>query len=70
LVDCILERQSRNVRFWSGFLVEPDSAPATPDVLADRIAWSRREHAFTHEHRAIFDAALGRSSASKREVSL
>lgn len=58
LVDCILERQVRNVRFWSEFLAQPETAPAAPDVLSDRIEWSRREHAFTYAHRDVFDAAL------------
>lgn len=58
LVDCILERQSRNVRFWAEIQARPATAPATPDELADRIEWSRREHAFVHAHREIFDAAL------------
>ncbi|WP_405749444.1 phosphotransferase [Streptomyces sp. NBC_01411] len=58
LVDCILERQSRNVRFWAEFLAHPETAPATPDVLADRIAWSKREHHFVFAHREVFDRAL------------
>lgn len=53
LVDCVLERQSRNVRFWTR---RPHAAPA--DVLADRIEWSRREHAFVHLHRDVFDREL------------
>ncbi|MER6443640.1 phosphotransferase [Streptomyces venezuelae] len=58
LVDCVLERQSRNVRFWADFLARPGTAPATPDVLADRIAWSRRERQFVCAHREVFDRAL------------
>jgi len=58
LVDCILERQSRNVRFWAEHLARPETAPATPEDLTDRIAWSRREHAFVHTHRDVFDQAL------------
>jgi len=58
LVDCILERQSRNVRFWAQFLAWPETAPATPDVLGDRIAWSKREHAFVYTNREVFDRAL------------
>jgi Ser/Thr protein kinase RdoA (MazF antagonist) len=56
LVDCVLERQSRNVRFWARYLTRPATAP--PEVLADRIEWSRREHAFVHMHREVFDRAL------------
>ncbi|WP_344178470.1 aminoglycoside phosphotransferase family protein [Kribbella lupini] len=56
LVDAMLERQSRNARFW-GELPEA-SVEATPEQLAERIAWSRREHAFTADHRREFAAAL------------
>ncbi|MFI5748950.1 phosphotransferase [Streptomyces sp. NPDC051644] len=58
LVDCVLERQSRNVRFWAEFLASPETAPAAPEVLADRIAWSKREHHFVYAHREVFDRAL------------
>ncbi|MFF3088605.1 phosphotransferase [Streptomyces nojiriensis] len=58
LVDCILERQSRNVRFWAEFQAHPETAPAAPDVLANRIAWSRREHQFVYTHHEVFDRAL------------
>ena len=58
LIDSVLERQMRNVRFWSRFLAHPAIAPAAPQVLNDRIAWSRQEHDFTFRHREIFDTAL------------
>ncbi|GAA2147677.1 phosphotransferase [Glycomyces algeriensis] len=58
LVDCILERQARNVRFWAEFKAGPATAPTTPEQLADRIEWSRREHAFVAAHREVFDRAL------------
>jgi Ser/Thr protein kinase RdoA (MazF antagonist) len=58
LVDCILERQARNVRFWAEFQASPETAPATPAQIADRIAWSRREHAYLFTHRDVFDQAL------------
>jgi Ser/Thr protein kinase RdoA (MazF antagonist) len=58
LVDCVLERQSRNVRFWAEFLAHPETAPAAPDVLASRIDWSKREHQFVYAHREVFDLAL------------
>ncbi|MFI5729369.1 phosphotransferase [Kribbella sp. NPDC051587] len=54
LVDAILERQSRNVRFWT-----ETQAEVTPQQRADRIAWSRREHDFTTRHRPTFEACLG-----------
>ncbi|GAB3662274.1 hypothetical protein [Glycomyces tarimensis] len=58
LVDCILERQARNVRFWAGFQARPETAPATISQIADRIEWSRREHAYLFTHRDTFDHAL------------
>ncbi|MEU6718293.1 phosphotransferase [Nonomuraea sp. NPDC046802] len=58
LTDCVLERQSRNVRFWAELATHPETAPATPEVLADRIAWSKREHHFVCKHREVFDRAL------------
>jgi Phosphotransferase enzyme family len=58
VVDCVLERQSRNARFWAELLAGPDAAPASPEVIGTRIAWSQREHAFTHAHRGVFDCAL------------
>jgi hypothetical protein len=58
LVDCVLERQARNVRFWSEFQASPETAPATPSQIADRIEWSRREHAYVFTHRDVFDRPL------------
>ncbi|MEE1823778.1 NUDIX domain-containing protein [Streptomyces sp. BE20] len=62
LVDAILEQQARNVRFWSEIMAGPESAPATAEVITERIAWSRREFAFTVEHREVFDHALARTA--------
>ncbi len=53
LVDAILERQSRNVRFWT-----ETPAAVTPTQRADRITWSRTEHAFTTRHRHVFTTHL------------
>lgn len=58
LVDCVLERQARNVRFWTDFEAGPGTAPATTAQLTDRIEWSRREHAYLFTHREVFDRAL------------
>ncbi|MET9694965.1 NUDIX domain-containing protein [Streptomyces sp. NPDC006514] len=58
LVDSILERQIRNARFWAEQGLGPDGVSASADVIAQRIAWSRREHAFVNAHRQIFDGAL------------
>ncbi|MFI1648234.1 phosphotransferase [Streptomyces avidinii] len=58
LVDSILERQIRNARFWAEQRPGPDGISASADVIAQRIAWSRREHAFVNAHREIFDGVL------------
>jgi Ser/Thr protein kinase RdoA (MazF antagonist) len=65
VVDAILERQLRNARFWAEVLV-----PVTPAQRADRIAWSRREHAFTAANTHVFAAALGESRQAFFEVAV
>lgn len=58
VVDCVLERQSCNARFWAELLASPERLPAAPEVIGDRIAWSQREQAFTHAQRDVFARAL------------
>lgn len=58
VVDYVLERQMRNVRFWAEILAAPGATVASVEVIATRIGWSRREHAFTHKHREVFTRAL------------
>ncbi|MER5222281.1 aminoglycoside phosphotransferase family protein [Streptomyces flaveus] len=58
LVDAMLERQARNARFWAEVQVNPGAVEATCRQIADRIAWSRREHAYTTANREVFEAAL------------
>lgn len=57
LVDAIVERLARNVRFWAEARLA-GTAPVEPAGIAELIAWSRREAAFTARHRDVFDAAL------------
>ncbi|MBS2538358.1 hypothetical protein KGQ20_36970 [Catenulispora sp. NF23] len=57
LIDAVIERQARNARFWATVQAS-GHAPADPKTIAARIAWSRREAAFTMAHREAFDAAL------------
>ncbi|GAA1577674.1 aminoglycoside phosphotransferase family protein [Kribbella hippodromi] len=52
LISATLARQLLNVGFWS-------QRTAAGTEVAERIAWSRREHAFVVAHRAVFEAALG-----------
>jgi hypothetical protein len=49
LLDAVLDRQRRNVTFWSASQLASS---------AEVIAWTRREHAFVQAHRTIFAAAL------------
>ena len=58
LVDAMLERQVRNVRFWAEVQASAGTVAVSREQIADRIAWSRREHAHTAEHRRLFEAAL------------
>lgn len=58
LVGSIIERQLRNVTFWSARLADPGSTIATPEKMLEVIEWSKREAKFTDTHRAVFDLAL------------
>lgn len=58
VVDAILERQARNVRFWTEVRSGRNPTIATDEQIAERIAWSRREHWHTVVNREVFDAAL------------
>jgi hypothetical protein len=61
VVDSILERQSRNARFWRDRLTDPGSSLASVERINEYIAWSLRERAYTETHRREFAAALGAS---------
>lgn len=58
LTDHIVERQLRNVAFWSEQLAQPDGTMLSDAQIAKIIAWSERELIYTQSHRAIFAAAL------------
>jgi hypothetical protein len=58
LVDAMLERQARNVRFWAEVQAGFQAVEATAQQISDRITWSRREHKHTAEHRKVFEDAL------------
>ena len=55
VVDSMLERQVRNARFWAE---AAGSGVASAEQIADRIAWSRREHSYTAARRDVFERAL------------
>ncbi|MFC5833873.1 aminoglycoside phosphotransferase family protein [Nonomuraea insulae] len=58
VLDAILDRQSRNARWWAERLTHPGNCPASPEQIISRIAWSEREHAYTSTNRLVFAAAL------------
>ncbi|MDH6128853.1 aminoglycoside phosphotransferase family protein [Kitasatospora sp. GP82] len=58
LVDSMLERQARNVRFWAEVQAGFQAVEATAQQISDRITWSRREHEHTAAHRKVFEDAL------------
>ena len=59
LPDAILERQSRNIRFWSEQLTDPDgTATRSPEKMLEVIEWSEREARYTEAHRSDLAIAL------------
>ncbi|MER0477235.1 aminoglycoside phosphotransferase family protein [Streptomyces sp. Edi2] len=58
LVDVILERQIRNVQFWLKRDPGPSELHPSEDVIAARVEWSCREHAFVSTYRSTFEQAL------------
>ncbi|KAK1180524.1 aminoglycoside phosphotransferase family protein [Streptomyces sp. NBS 14/10] len=59
LIDAMLDRQTRNARWWREQLDGPErSRVASAEQIVSRIAWSEREHAFTVAHRPALASAL------------
>jgi hypothetical protein len=58
LVDAILDRQTRNARWWRTQLTSPGPRIASGEQIVARIAWSEREHAYVTTHRPVFEGAL------------
>ncbi|MGX1566304.1 phosphotransferase [Streptomyces sp. NPDC055506] len=58
VVDAMLERQARNARFWAEVHANPVGIEVSREQVAERIAWSRREHTHTADNRRIFEMAL------------
>ncbi|MER5905145.1 aminoglycoside phosphotransferase family protein [Streptomyces mirabilis] len=58
LIDAMLERQERNVRFWQRAWERTDTVETTAEQIGDRIAWSRREQAYALRFRHVFESAL------------
>ncbi|WP_433431192.1 hypothetical protein [Nonomuraea sp. CA-141351] len=58
VLDAILDRQSRNARWWAERPTDSGHRLASPEQITSRIAWSEREHACTSANRLVFAAAL------------
>lgn len=58
LIGAVLDRQTRNARWWRSHLARPGPRVADDQQITERIAWSEREHAYTAVNREIFAAAL------------
>ncbi|GAA4489417.1 hypothetical protein GCM10023191_020220 [Actinoallomurus oryzae] len=58
LLDAILDRQSRNARWWTERLNDPRPGVAGPEQINSSIEWSDREHTFTRTNGRVFAAAL------------
>ncbi|MFF0771237.1 aminoglycoside phosphotransferase family protein [Nonomuraea wenchangensis] len=58
VLDAILDRQSRNARWWAERLTDPGTCPANPETIISRIAWSEREYTYTSVNRLVFAAVL------------
>lgn len=60
--DAILERQLRNIAFWTAFredLGPGRESPTSPAKVDEILAWTRRELDFTRKHLSTFADALG-----------
>ncbi|WP_406163091.1 phosphotransferase [Streptomyces sp. NBC_01005] len=58
LIDAALDRQTRNAQWWRSHLARPSPRVADDHEITGRIRWSEREHAYTSDNRATFEAAL------------
>jgi hypothetical protein len=59
IIDAMLERQLRNMKFWTDRLNTKFVGPEeTEGRVIDRVNWSKREMAFTTSKRSVFAAAL------------
>ena len=58
LVDAMLDRQIRNASWWRQRLTGTELPPGEDELIASRVEWSEREHAYTSAHRSTFERAL------------
>lgn len=65
IVPAILERQSRNIRFWQAkrsALPEHGLRDVSRERIGEIIEWSERERLFVAENASVFLAALSRAA--------
>jgi hypothetical protein len=60
LIDAMIERQTRNERFWASKRTKFDGPPTPLDVIEARVTWSIREREHVERHRQQFNDALAR----------
>lgn len=53
-----MERQERNILFWSDALNKPDDVAPPTAKIVEVIGWSQRERAYTRANQKQFEAAL------------
>ncbi|MEV0909032.1 aminoglycoside phosphotransferase family protein [Streptomyces hokutonensis] len=58
LVDAMLDRQTRNASWWRQRLSDTELSFSDAELIASRVEWSGREHAYTSAHRSTFERAL------------
>jgi hypothetical protein len=58
LLDAIVERQERNVRFWTSAMKDPGRIVTPLAKMTEIIEWSWREAEFVTANRARFEARL------------
>jgi Ser/Thr protein kinase RdoA (MazF antagonist) len=58
VLEAILDRQSRNARWWTERLSDPGPSAVGSEQINSSIEWSKREHTFTTTNYRVFAAAL------------
>lgn len=59
VIDAVIERLERNVRFWSERLASGERTMRTVEQIREVIEWSQREREYVMASRAEFEKALG-----------
>jgi len=62
LIDAIIQRQQRNIGFWSDHLEKDVGQPTSPEKIQERIDWSKDELNYTERNATLFYRAIKSSS--------